>query len=722
MSIDSYAICPCGSGKKIKFCKCKDSVHELDRVLTMIEGGQLVPALDRLASVLDQHPDAAWALAVRGRLLMDLREYSALAENAERFSRLQPSNPLALTQNAAAAMFSQDLGKATELMLEALTESGQNVDSFVLDVASLLSYGLAGNGILLTARMYATLAFVSKGYEGSKIAANVLQQINHDPVVNLLAKVMPESIPRPDDVDWAERFDEAALLLANNKIALAENKLESLRRIAPSQPAVLSGLLTCALWRGDYEKQIEVLNKLSQCESLAADERARYLATSFVVGPDSDAISVEKRSLKADIESLDETIMALTSHARFADLPPEFLQQLKGESEVGPRAAFQLLDRDPPTVDGIPSDLAQVPESIGLVTLYGRETDRSARVEVVGITAHFEQTAREQLGLALPGLHFESEHEGKLPLHYEAMIQPGGLKITDANAFDKLQRDLFQTRAVGKLSEAAIPLLDHQSLRETAGDDSKWLQRAAVIRYIEGEDALLARDEQLIERLCEIGGRPAPEEIRPDGDAVENIPAYDLNRIDPTIVDTENLIYLIQRAQQVSATKIGRRASRRVLEMDLAGQDQIAGAKLLAYSFLMQAATGTDEAIANLEAAKAYAKSQSISTASLLLAEVPLRLRAGDGEKFQECVQTLTREHGQDPEVMGRLQQLLMELGLVRPDGSPAQGPRVAAPAGRDGGMWTPGGGDAPPASGSPQPAAAPPAAAPSKLWVPGMD
>ncbi len=719
MSIDTYAICPCGSGKKIKFCKCKDSVHELDRVLTMIEGGQLVPALDRLASVLEQHPDAAWAMAVRGRLLMDLREYGALTENAERFSRLQPSNPLALTQSAAAAMFAQDLGKATELMLEALTESGQNMDSFVLDVASLLSYGLAGNGILLTARIYATLAFVSESYEGSKIAANVLQQINRDSSVNLLAKVMPESLPRPDDVDWAERFDEAALLLANNKIALAENKFESLQRIAPSQPAVLSGLLTCALWRGDYEKQIEVLNKLSQCESLAADERARYLATSFVVGPDSGAISVEKRSLKADIESLDETTMALSSHARFGELPPEFLQQLKGESEIGPRAAFQLLDRDPPTVDGIPGDLDQVPESIGLVTLFGRETDRAARVEVVGVTARFEQTAREQLGIALPGLHFESEQEGKLPLHYEAMIQPGGLKITDAKAFDELQQELFKARAVAKLSETVIELLGNQSLKDSAGDDSKWLQRAAVIRYLEGEDALVARDENLVDRLCEIGGCPIPEEIRPDGDDVENIPAYDLNRIDPTSVDTENLIYLIQRAQQVSATKIGRRASRRLLEMDLSEQGEIAGAKLVAYSFLMQAATGVDDAIANLEDAKAYAKSHSISTASLLLAEVPLRLRSGDGEKFQECVQTIAREHGQDPEVMGRLQQLLVDFGLIRPDGSPAQAPRGAAPAG-GGGMWAPGGGDAPqaaPDGGSPQPAAAP-----SKLWVPGMD
>ncbi|TWT75072.1 tetratricopeptide repeat protein [Allorhodopirellula solitaria] len=720
MSIDTYAICPCGSGKKIKFCKCKDSVHELDQVSTMIEGGQLVPALDRLASILDQHPDAAWALAIRGRLLMDLREYGALTENAERFSRLQPANPLALTQSAAAAMFSQDLGRATELMLEALTESAQNVDSFVLDVASLLAYGLAGNGILLTARIYATLAFVSEGYEGANMAANVLQQINRDPSVNLLAKVLPQMQSRPDDVDWAERFDEASLLLANNKIALAENKLESLQRIAPSQPAVLSGLLTCALWRGDYEKQISLLTKLSECEDLSADERARYLATSFVVGPDSEPISVEKRSLTAEVESLDETTLSLSSHSRFADLPPEFLQQLKGESEIGPRAAFQLLDREPPTTDGVPSDLDQVPESIGLVTLYGRETDRAARVEVVGVTAANEQTAREQLGLALPGLHFNSEREGALPLHYEAMIQPGGLKITDAQAFDTLQQDLFLSRSVAKLSETAIPLLNNQSLKDTAGDDSSWLARAAVIRYLEGEDSLIARDERFVEQLCEIGNRPAPEAIRPEGDDVESIPSYDLNRIDPSGIDAENLIYLVQRAQQVSATKIGRQASRKLLQMDLSNQGEIAGAKLVAYSYLMQAATSTAEAIENLEAAKEYAKTQAISNASLLLAEVPLRLRSGDSEKFQECVQTIAREHGQDPEVMGRLQQLLMQFGLIRPDGSPAQAPRGPAADSGGGGLWTPGGGEAPaapPAGGGAQPSAGS-----SKLWVPGMD
>ena len=114
---------------KREFIKCKESVSELDQIGTMIEGGQIIPALDRLATILDEHPDAAWALAVRGRLLLDLREYDSLSENADRFIRLQPSNPLALTQRAAARLFRNDVEGATASMLEALTESGRDVDS-----------------------------------------------------------------------------------------------------------------------------------------------------------------------------------------------------------------------------------------------------------------------------------------------------------------------------------------------------------------------------------------------------------------------------------------------------------------------------------------------------------------------------------------------------------------------------------------------------------------
>ena len=48
MTIDPYAICPGGTGKKIKFC-CSDLVSELDKVQRMVEGDQRVACLDYIA-------------------------------------------------------------------------------------------------------------------------------------------------------------------------------------------------------------------------------------------------------------------------------------------------------------------------------------------------------------------------------------------------------------------------------------------------------------------------------------------------------------------------------------------------------------------------------------------------------------------------------------------------------------------------------------------------
>lgn len=290
MTVDSYAICPCGSGKKIKFCKCKDSVHELDEIMNMIEGGQVVPSLDRLSNILSENPDAAWALAIRGRLLLDLREYESLAENAERFIRLQPSNPLALTQSAAASLFRGQHEEATAKMLEALTESGRDVDAFVLDVSSVLAYSLSQIGVFLTARVYATLAMMASGYEGGQTAMTVLRQLNSAPTISQLMKAIPEPIERPEDAEWGERFDEASSLLRSNKVILAQTKFESLRRSVPKEPSILLGLLTCAIWRGDTESQSDLFKKLSACETLDFEQRARYLAMSASPSPGLPAL------------------------------------------------------------------------------------------------------------------------------------------------------------------------------------------------------------------------------------------------------------------------------------------------------------------------------------------------------------------------------------------------------------------------------------------------
>jgi hypothetical protein len=135
---------------------------------------------------------------------------------------------------------------------------------------------------------------------------------------------------------------------------------------------------------------------------------------------------------------------------------------------------------------------------------------------------------------------------------------------------------------------------------------------------------------------------------------------------------------------------------------------------MLAYMTLINAAVQNDEALSLLVEAKAFAESNNIPIANLLLSEVSLRLQAGDGAGFQNAVETLSSRYGNEPEVMARLQQMLVAYGLISPDGSPRPAaPAAASPAGSSE-LWTPD-------SGTPATPAAEGGGG-SKLWVPGMD
>jgi tetratricopeptide (TPR) repeat protein len=719
MSVDTYAICPCGSGKKIKFCKCKDSVGELDRVLKMVEGGQVVPALDRLATILQEHPDAAWALAIRGRLLLDLREYGSLDENADRFIRLQPSNPLALTQRAAAQLFQGKVDEATESILEALTESGRNVDSFVLDVASVLAYSLAQQGVFMTARVYATLAMTASGYEGGQTAVSVLRQMNSAPVISQLLKSNPTEIRRPSDVDWGERYDEAAALLQNNKVVLAQSKFESLRRSIPDEPAVLSGLLTCAIWRGDTDAQSQLLAKLSACESLDFEERVRYRARAALVNPATPELSVEVIKFSAEIDKVDEIEMALAADSRYVALPADMLAGMRAsEDDIAPRSGFQILDRDKPeSLETLPP-VDQVPEAIAVVFIYGKQTDREARIEVQDVRRENADDVRGRITAAIGDTQLNEDSGSSLPLLVACQPPVAMIRFQAKPAeAEKLQAELTTARMPRAIVSAPLPILGGKSLSDLTGDDSKLLERTAVMRIIDQYDSVASKGEGLIAQVYELAGLEPPPPIKPTDAEIETLAGEDLNRVDPTGLNPESLVYLLQRAQQISATLAVRRFAKRLIETDLDEQQQ--PMKMLAYVTLVNASERTEDALATLEQAKAFAELHNLSSANLLLSEVGLRLSAGDGQGFQKAVETLSTRHGNEPEIMAQLQQLLMAYGLIGPDGAPRARPGAPAPAGAQpasSGLWNPDGGSAPPA----EPAAD--GGGGGKLWIPGMD
>ncbi len=487
MSVDLYAVCPCGNGKKIKFCKCKDSVGQMDQVLTMIEGGQVVPGLDRLKSILEEHPDAAWALAIRGRLLLDLREYDSLSENAERFIRLQPSNPLALTQRAAALVFSQDVQGATDSLLEALNESGQEVDAFLMDVALIVAMGLAQSGVILSARVYALLAISSQGYEAEQANA-FLAQLDTSPGVNHLLKSVPQLIERDADADWGERYDEAVGLLRSNKVLLAQDKFESLRRTAPNQAPILSGLFHCAVWRGDLERQTEMANQLSQVESLDLLTRQRYRAISGLLSP-IGTLSVNAQTIHVEFEDIDQAEMALIASDRTEQLSAQRLSQLQvPEGEVRPRSAFFVSDR-PLESNDQDVTAADCPASIALVAVFGRQTDRSAQAIAFDVTEDRVETVKGILLAAIPDGKVVLDEPHPIPMSFALDDRPiRQVQPKSMAELARFNREFAASHDGKRACELPLPMLAGKSLAGAADDDALAMARATV-----DVEAILAR-------------------------------------------------------------------------------------------------------------------------------------------------------------------------------------------------------------------------------------
>ena len=101
MAVDPYAPCPCGSGKKLKFC-CTDLVGDIEKIHRMIEGDQPRAALRHVEQTLAKHPSRASLLDLKATLEMSLDEMAAAGETVREFLKVDPSNPSA---HACQAMF-----------------------------------------------------------------------------------------------------------------------------------------------------------------------------------------------------------------------------------------------------------------------------------------------------------------------------------------------------------------------------------------------------------------------------------------------------------------------------------------------------------------------------------------------------------------------------------------------------------------------------------------
>ncbi|MCA9267744.1 MAG: hypothetical protein KDA41_04710, partial [Planctomycetales bacterium] len=366
---------------------------------------------------------------------------------------------------------------------------------------------------------------------------------------------------------------------------------------------------------------------------------------------------------------------------------------------------------------GVDLKIDQAPLVLCDLFVFGRETDRAARVETSVPQTQVDQvkTALGEIGGDALGACTSTE-SGETADAVSVAMSHSWRFPADTPA------ELRQSLAVQKREESmlhtwptiALTCLDGKSAEQVQGDAKYRVRLLAAIFLIELQWQQNGWDFDF-NRLRTQLQLPTADPIDPAGVDLERLPLVRYGRLDPKGVPTERLANLFDYAMMMQARsacqKLGDELVARADLPEGLTQEQIYGA-------LARSAAAPDRALAMLAKARDAAVAQGNSPARWLLTEIPLCLQLRNGDRLREILETLQTRHAREPGVMQALMNLLGEMGLApgqaptSPDDMAGMPPVDQPAAGQA--VWSP---------DAPQPAAeAPAGGSQSGLWLPGMD
>jgi tetratricopeptide (TPR) repeat protein len=708
MAIDAYSQCPGATGKKIKFC-CPDFLGELEKIDRMMEGEQHVACLQHIERLRQQpaNSERQCLLAYQAMLLRATGQLEAAHTITAAFLEKYPANQAALAESAIQATMKNDYASAMNFLQHAFGETKGSWSWRIYQAAEMLVEAYFNQGRWVPAR--ALLQFLHIVQKENRNVSQMLTDLLRSPSVPLLLKEDPKFPQPPENAPWANQFSQAISPMMYGDWRTTEANLAALVSDVSDSPAIWRSLATVRGWLGDSSGSIEALRKFDSFD-IPLEDAAEAEATAMLLSdsPLGDAVPVVNVVWTVnDVEPLQE---ALLSDSRIQPIRFD-PTALSSEDTPPPKAVCMIFDR--PVVESIEGLTAQsMPILIGQLFLFGRQTDRDARLELIGVTAAEIPQIKTILN-ELVGQWLQNEETSETLTSTSAtndLLQPQWrppmqLKPQQFHAMlDEYRRDALLNR----WPEMKLGALDGLSPNQAAADAKYRVKLLAAILILQHYADNLRCSFDLNELRMKLG-LPVLEPIDPLPGSINQLPLIRLARVSVDKLSDDELVQAFQRAvgynHRTAVVKFGREiidrpafASRRE--------------RALAYITLARMDDDFDRALLYIEAGRKAADDPGKSNAIWDLEELSLRFARQEIPEALQLIKHIESTHINEANVSMVLTQILVDVGLLRPDGTPAipTASQQAAMAGagaaeaEPGKLWTP---DSESAGGG------------GKLWVP---
>lgn len=391
MALDAYALCPCGSGKKLKFC-CANLAEDMERISRQIEGNQPRQALQQLEALDRRLPQHPWVVTTRALVELEIGDAAAARDRLREFLQHQPDHDFAIVLEATSAFQVDGLDAAKKSIHRAFQRGLKRFPTMVAGLAGAMAAVYQSRGQVLAAREHLALAMrFSPDRERQEIFVRLLEFDNNAAVPYILRSVHPlPTIPGDDAVQTEVK--KALKYATVGCWSVSADVFDKLANAHPQVAAIHHAAGLCHAWDGDEPGAAKALHKAASLyEDAAAAVECETIAQLFDWNTTDKRR--ERRALVGTISSVSRLLTKLDAEPRLfrMELPPQ-----GPNGEELPTAIYQVLDRDKSAIPA-PQQLtrATVPTVLAQITIFDADevSKEPAEIEVSALAGSDADTA-----------------------------------------------------------------------------------------------------------------------------------------------------------------------------------------------------------------------------------------------------------------------------------------------------------------------------------------
>ena len=682
MAIDVYTFCPCQSGKKIKFCCGKDVVQELEQIFVRTQANQFPSALGIIDKTIDAKGEKDCLSVLKTSVLISTMQIPEAQQANESFLQRMPQNPVGLQHKAQIAARSGHVEESIEYFqdaMEAIVDSPPNCTALTTrDIA----FSMARNNRIPAA--LALVRFISGLGEEmiNEGLARLFMEIQSSTQLNLILKRelildSPDSIEDFESHPWAKSYTNVLRLMERGQFRRALKLLHRIDEKFPDVQCVIRAIPWVMLSYGKYDGLVEALRK--RAYSPETDEHDAILTLAMMLEV-HDGDVVEFPLYRHEVKDIDQLTEITSTCKQLAITPAPAGQYQESEDSPPPKLSYYIFDRPEDfEIESVTVD--QLTQVIGVMDVYGRQTDREARIEIVSSSWNHEQghikTLLEALGETIDstGEQVTVLSQGRFP---DFLLSPQirlPLERQDFDAVTELESGYLTKHLIESFAPQKFECLDGKSLAELVAEDPGSLLVKASILRMEFSVGNHVTGTMLVDSFCD----------HFDIEPIPVIKSEDVEKSSALLFRFADLAPLSQAELAplyMASSMLGDVAATRKIALEALSRDEepvIPHQQLCI--IVARSAPTFDEGIEYLNRAKNKLKEAGQPYGSILVAEFDYRLERADTADIDSLFERIRRHHIDEPDVEADMLRTLQKYNLLQTGPAPAaeSAPELAA-------------------------------------------